>query len=806
MLKLLLAIGMISPMAVSQANLPPQAPATSDGTALDSPQRLERNFFLNFAKDQGEIWTSPFRLKRKDLGWLIPAGAATAAMIATDKDSSKEFTRGIDSRAASRFTDVGLISTAGISGGIYLWGRFQNNSHARETGILAAQAAANAFAVNSAIKFATGRERPDEGNGHGDFFQSGQSFPSNHAMLAWSMASVIAHEYPGRLTKFGVYGLASAVTAGRVASGKHFVSDAVVGSALGWAIGRYVYRAHHNAEFGGANIGENMGTFVSGDGDVQHPRRLASPNAPLDSWVYPAFDRLAALGFAPSAFLGMRPWSRLECARILVEADELLESADESRPGRSEAYRIHKSLLTEFHGDVQTISGDSGTELKVDSVYARAVGISGPPMTDGYHFSQTILNDTGRRFQEGFNSQAGFSLRGSHGRFAFFVRAEYQHAPGAPPLSPSTAAAIAAADFHPPVPPMAIPQLDRMRLMEGYVTANLRGWHLSVGKQSLWYGPARGGSLNFGKDAEPMPLLRLSRPEPVKMPKALSWLGPTRFEFMVGQLAGHDFINTQTPPIDPQPFFHAQKLSFKPTRNFEFSVSRTTIFAGKGIPLTAETFFRSVFSLENRFGSSDPGDRRSGFDFSYRIPKLRDWVVFYSDSMAEDEFSPIAYPHRSAFTPGLYFPQLPKIPKMDLRIEGGFTDLPNGLLFPGFYYFNVRYQDGYTYNGNLLGHWIGRQGYGYQAWATYWFSPEKTLQFAYRRHQVSRDFLQGGGNLSDFQVSSRMKIGSSFALNTMLQVERYRFLAISPRVQQNVATQLELVYRPMLNLKKFRIF
>ena len=40
---------------------------------------------------------------------------------------------------------------------------------------------------------------------------------------------------------------------------------------------------------------------------------------PLDSWVYPAFERLFSLGYADSAYLGMRPWTRTSCLQILQE-------------------------------------------------------------------------------------------------------------------------------------------------------------------------------------------------------------------------------------------------------------------------------------------------------------------------------------------------------------------------------------------------------------------------------------------------------------------------------------------------------
>ena len=51
------------------------------------------------------------------------------------------------------------------------------------------------------------------------------------------------------------YGLASTVTLTRVTGKQHFSSDVVVGSALGWYLGRQIYRARHDPELGGAAWG-----------------------------------------------------------------------------------------------------------------------------------------------------------------------------------------------------------------------------------------------------------------------------------------------------------------------------------------------------------------------------------------------------------------------------------------------------------------------------------------------------------------------------------------------------------------------
>src|SRR5258708_14766626 len=92
---------------------------------------------------------------------------------------------------------------------MWVWGRGSHNDHWRETGLLAGEAALNSLVVVEGLKYPLGRRRPFQGNGSGDFFRGGTSFPSEHAAAAWPVAGVNEHEYPRLLTQLYVYGLLS---------------------------------------------------------------------------------------------------------------------------------------------------------------------------------------------------------------------------------------------------------------------------------------------------------------------------------------------------------------------------------------------------------------------------------------------------------------------------------------------------------------------------------------------------------------------------------------------------------------------
>ena len=64
-------------------------------------------------------------------------------------------------------------------------------------------------------------------------------------MLAWTLAAVLAGEYPSKWMQVGVYTVASGVSLTRVLGQEHFPSDVLVGGTAGWLIGHYVFQKHH---------------------------------------------------------------------------------------------------------------------------------------------------------------------------------------------------------------------------------------------------------------------------------------------------------------------------------------------------------------------------------------------------------------------------------------------------------------------------------------------------------------------------------------------------------------------------------
>jgi membrane-associated phospholipid phosphatase len=750
-------------------------------------------FLKNLLSDQKAIWTSPTRLRWADGTWLFPLAAVTGGFFATDRAVPPALST--DPKKLNRysnFSSYGVYAMVGAGGGLYVLSKFSHDDHQRETGILAGEAAINTFGVDTAFKYAFGRERPNQGQGLGNFFERGVSFPSDHSAVAWSIASVIAHEYPSPFTKFAVYGLATAVSASRVLGKQHFPSDVVVGGAIGWLIGRQIYRAHHDPEVGGGGWGTLSG---NDDGeDRRQPRNMGSTFVPLDSWVYPAFERLAGLRYVNTGIMGLKPWTRIECARLTEEASEELPQGETLS---EEAARLQIRLAQEFAYEINLLSGGRNFTANLESVYARGVSISGPPLTDSYHFGQSVAYDFGRPFERGTNGQAGGSFSAAAGPVALYVRAEYQHAPSAPAPSAGVVNFISQADLEPisKVPAGPVGPVDRPRLLDAYATVNMSNWQLVLGKQSLSWAPGP-DSMMWSDNAEPVNMVRLVNPEPSRLPGFLSHLGPVRIDQFFGRLEGHPYV--------PRPFVYGQKVNLKLFPFLELGFGRRTMIGGTGgEPLNGSNLFHSLLGLKStRIADKGvPGDNESEMDWIFYVPRVRNYIILYGDAYAEDTFLPILDPARNPWHPGLYVTRIPGIPKLDFHIEGVSTEQAGLLNNAGnhgvFNYWNNAYLDGNTNGGNLIGNTVGREGRTVHCWFRYWISPRNTVQFIYKHNTVNPDFVPQGGSWQDYGLSNEMYLQNGFYMKSEFQYENishYPMLFHGP--QRNITAVLEVGFSP----------
>ncbi len=250
---------------------------SSAGIAQDQTSSCDFNrpqhCAVDVLHDQAGIWTSPTRIKGHDLLWIVPFVAATGIAIHYDARAMRQL--GSDPNTISTAKSISNwgaiyvpLGTIGIG---YLAGVERHDSHLRRTAILAGEAVADALILDEGLKYLTNRERPDVGEGNGEFwahgftgYRNGRSFPSGHAIMAWSFAHVIADEYPHWWTSLAVYSLAGSVAVTRVVGRQHFPSDVIVGSTFGYLVGGYVYRHHDPQARHAINLSPVVGSGTVG--------------------------------------------------------------------------------------------------------------------------------------------------------------------------------------------------------------------------------------------------------------------------------------------------------------------------------------------------------------------------------------------------------------------------------------------------------------------------------------------------------------------------------------------------------------
>ena len=226
----------------------PDNPDNSQAAIEEERHGTVAHYTLRILHDQKSIYVAPFRPPnwKWDALVLVPTGI----LLAEDRHIQAHLPGGNLNRY-SVISNVTIGTTAGALAATWIYGLKTKDSHAAELGYMEIESLIDTFLVYAPMQFIAGRQRPGEGNGHGDFLKHhamNTSFPAGHAMFTWNMASVAAHEYPKTWVKILAYGAALTVTTTRFVGRDHWASDTFAGAALGYFIGSHVFHTRCDPE------------------------------------------------------------------------------------------------------------------------------------------------------------------------------------------------------------------------------------------------------------------------------------------------------------------------------------------------------------------------------------------------------------------------------------------------------------------------------------------------------------------------------------------------------------------------------
>jgi len=181
-------------------------------------------------------------IRPSNLKWELPITAATGILIAEGDQPLANRIQGRSIQHIARlWSNFGLGVEIASGGLAYVAGCAEHRGYLRDTGLTILDALAAAGAADLALKLTFDRQFPYTPGSTGDFWGGGRSFPSGHAAVSFAFSSAIAHRYPNkRWLKWAAYGLATGVALSRYPAKRHYASDILVGSTLGYVIGSYM--------------------------------------------------------------------------------------------------------------------------------------------------------------------------------------------------------------------------------------------------------------------------------------------------------------------------------------------------------------------------------------------------------------------------------------------------------------------------------------------------------------------------------------------------------------------------------------
>ena len=424
---------------------------------------------------------------------------------------------------------------------------------------------------------------------------------------------------------------------------------------------------------------------------------MVSTNVPLDHWSYRAVEKLADYGLIDSAMLTVKPVSRVEMARHIGQAmvglkreddpPQVLLSIVEKLKQEFKAELIQMGLLDGWHGD---------SFIKpVEDPYLRYVYADSRP---------DLENVRGDVYRRGSNVRLGFASRARLSRHAaVYVHPEYVD---------------------------SAPEGDSdVELVEAYAKGALGPYELQVGKDSLWWGPGRHGSILMSNNAQPLGMVKIATSEPTPLPWIFKPFGLCKFTWFVAELERNRDI--------PEAKLTGLRINVKPSPRLELGISRVAMFNGKGQPGVGIWDYLKIFLPSSE---QEETNQLAGFDASYRLSVGRYLpmrsVKGYMDFAGEDEAS--FMPAKWGGLWGVQLNDLFKTGRTDLRIEYADNHVSGS---PNVFYNHSLYTSGYTYEGRVMGHHMGTDSRDVFVQLSHYLTDDMIVDIAFDRqtHRLSAD-------------------------------------------------------------------
>ncbi len=402
-------------------------------------------------------------------------------------------------------------------------------------------------------------------------------------------------------------------------------------------------------------------------GHIGHIYASVSTNVPLNHFAYADIEKLADYGFITSAMLTTRPITRLEMARLIEQAHYQFEAQNEKNPI---LLAVLKRLEDEFQAELEKLAIGSR-----HANYSYLKPLEDPYITFAYADQAVdIENNRGDTYAKDDNYRIGFASRMElFDTLAFYVHPEF------------------AADNS--------DNNDEIDIIEGYGKIGVGKFELLIGKEQLWWGPGRNGSILLSNNTEPFKMIKFSNVLPIQLPWIFRYLGLVKGVWYLTELDEDRVI--------PEAKLTGMRVHFKPHPNIDWGLSRSIMFGGEGRPSLGARDYWDVFwaRKENEGGRLD-NNQLAGADASIRLPMGKTFPVqsikLYYDGIGEDEAGGL--PSNWGHLFGLKLNDLFRTGRTDITVEYADNHIPGET---NVFYNHYLYKTGYTYKGRIIGHHMG---------------------------------------------------------------------------------------------------
>jgi hypothetical protein len=408
---------------------------------------------------------------------------------------------------------------------------------------------------------------------------------------------------------------------------------------------------------------------------------------PLDSSIYDELATLNDLGLADSYLSEIQPISRVEAARITVEAEsKLSEMQSQNELARS----VISELRLQLSDEVQWIENDH--EDNLPTMFHPVERIEGEyVLSEGRRRSlnTTASNGSGIDFQEGTpllpNNDGLSTDQGSNeilrwsgwGGVGGFITG-YGEGALAGPITDSPS------------------QANRAQLLTGAMVVSLGNTAISFGQEETSWGVSHYNQLSQSNNGQPFPALRIQNIHPGHLPWIFRYLGLYRYQAFLGQLnSGRTFS---------RPWLSGHAITFRTLPFLEWGVEHTIMFGGSGNnDYTPLGFIGRVTGLSTGNSAQSNTNTRFGLFAKAYVHRLRDTQV-YGEVLSEDFFNAggirgFKLPFKGpSYTAGIFVPRLTLDGRTTARFEYALTDKEYSIHNDSLYW---------TYNNALMGSSLG---------------------------------------------------------------------------------------------------